>query len=55
MTMQCQWEVLEYLYNVASGQICRSRDQLRSPAGVPERQMAGPNPLKGLTNILELR
>ena len=43
-----------YLYKVASGQICRSRDQLGSSAGVPERQMAGPNPLKGPTNILEL-
>ena len=44
-----------YLYKVASGQICRSRDQLGSQAGVPVRQMAGPNPLKGPTNILELR
>ena len=44
-----------YLYKVASGQICRSRDQLGSPAGVPVRQMAGPTPLKGPNNILELR
>ena len=45
---------LEYLYKVASGQICRSRDQLGSPAGVPVRQMAGPNPLKGPNNIVEV-
>ena len=42
------------LYKVVSGQTCRSRDQLGSSAGVPERQMAGPNPLKGPINILEL-
>ena len=39
---------------VVSGQICRFKDQLGSQAGVPERQMAGPNPLKGPNNILEL-
>ena len=42
------------LYNTVSGQICRSKDQTGSQAGVPERQMAGPNPLKGPINILEL-
>ena len=44
----------EYLYKTVSVQICRSKDQLGSQAGVPERQMAGPNPLKGPINILEL-
>ena len=43
-----------YLYKVVSGQICRSRDQLGSSAGVPVRQMVGPNPLTGPNNILEL-
>ena len=43
-----------YLYKVVSGQICRFKDQLGSQAGVAERQMAGPNPLKGPINILEL-
>ena len=43
-----------YLYKWASVQFCRSKDQVGSQAGVPERQMAGPNPQKGPTNIPEL-
>ena len=46
--------VVKYLYKWASVQFCRSKDQLGSQAGVPARQMAGPNPQKGPTNILEL-
>ena len=45
---------LEYLYKWASVQFGRSKDQVGSQAGVPERQMAGPNPQKGPTNIPEL-
>ena len=43
-----------YLYKWASVQFCRSKDQVGSQAGVPERQMAGPNPQKGPINIPEL-
>ena len=46
--------IIEYLYKWASVQFCRSKDQGGSQAGVPERQMAGPNPQKGPTNIPEL-
>ena len=43
-----------YLFKWASVQFCRSKDQGGSQAGVPERQMAGPNPQKGPNNIQEL-
>ena len=47
-------QLRSYLYKYASVQFCRSKDQLGSQAGVPERQMAGPNPQKGPTNIPKL-
>ena len=49
-----RFRIIYYLYKTASVQFCRSKDQLGSQAGVPERQMAGPNPQKGPTNTLEL-
>ena len=49
-----EWKSAGYLYKWASVQFCRSKDQVGSQAGVPERQIAGPNPQKGPTNIPEL-